>query len=476
MSNVKKLISHTAIYGLSSIIGRTLNWFLVPLYTRVLAESDYGVSNTIYAYAGFMLIFMSIGMETAFFRFSKSKDYSNNIFALLYSNVLIISLILLLFSKQISFALGVQHFVFPFALTIITLSLDALCILPFAKLRNEEKAFHFVTIKLLNIAINIGLNLYFYWFKKQTDVTYMFWANAIASAATYLLLLPQTFHFRFKFDVNKQVEILKYALPLVGVGLAGIVNEMIDRPMLLRLLPHSNAENLVMIGIYSASYKLSMIMTMFRQAYVLSAEPLFFKKSLEKDAREYYAKTLEYFMAASCIIFLSTTLFLPFIQYFVGEKYRSGMFIVPILLLANLFLGVYYNLSVWYKMSDKTNWGAIISIIGASITVLLNLILIPKFGYAGSAYATLICYILMVIISFALGQKKYFIPYNTLKLFSMLFFTLTLFLFSKYFFSIANVTVAIQVVFNVFLLIVQTIALVFIHKKFPNRAKSNSIK
>jgi O-antigen/teichoic acid export membrane protein len=416
LSNVKKLISHTAIYGLSSIIGRTLNWFLVPLYTRVLPESEYGISNTIYAYAGFMLIFMSIGMETTFFRFSKDKTYTNNIFALLYANVILIAGLLIIFSNKISLLLNLENVSLAFILTVLTLAFDTLCLLPFAKLRIDDKPFHFVSIKLINIAINIGLNLYFYWFLKQDNVVYMFVANAVASIFTYILLMPQTFQFKIEWNIAKQKEILKYSVPLVIVGLAGIINEMIDRPMLQKLLPYTNSENLALIGIYSASYKLSMIMTMFRQAYVLSAEPLFFKKSTTSDAKPYYAKTLEFFVAASCIIFLITTLMLPYIQFFIGSNYRSGISIVPVLLFANLTLGIYYHISVWYKMSDKTNWGALISIFGAVITIILNYFLIPKFGYKGAAYATFICYISMVCISFYIGQKKYFIAYNIPKI------------------------------------------------------------
>lgn len=424
--SIKKLTKHTAIYGLSSIFGRALNWLLVMLYTRTFSQSDFGVVSEIQAYAGFLVVLYSIGMETTFFRFSKTSSenntYKDSIFTLLLSNILVLSLFFLLLTPNISRWLQYPQYAMCVALTFGAIAFDSLVILPFAQLRLNEKPIRFVLIRLSNIAVNIALNVYFFVFlkHKHLGIEYLFISNFVASVATFLLLITEFLKFKIVFNFYHFRNVLNYALPLLVVGFAGIINEVIDRPMLKHWLPYSVDKNLEQVGIYSSNYKLAMILTMFRQAYQMGAEPLFFKKSSDSDAREYYAKAMEYFVAVCCVLYLGVSLFLNYAMLYEGKSFREGIHIVPTLLMANLFLGIYYNLSVWYKMSDKTNCGAIISIVGALSTIVLNLFLIPIFGYSGAAYATFLCYVIMVLLSYFVSKKHYPIPYRVWVIGSMI--------------------------------------------------------
>ena len=426
---LKKLASQTAIYGLSSIFGRFLNYLLVPLYTYYFTAAQYGVVSEFYAYSGFLSVFLLLGFETGYFRFRSDhpKAYSTALSFILLLNVSI-ALLLLTFNGTISNALNYAmhpEYVICFALI---LSLDALAALPFAKLRAENRALRFASIKIVEIILTVVLSLFFivlcpklqaqtipwlsYVYHEEIGVGYIFLANLIASASKFIFLTPQLKEIRVGFDWVLFKSMAKYSLPIVVISFAGIVNEMLDRALLKYLLPYDNATNLAQLGIYSACYKLSILMTLFIQAFRYAVEPFFFSYSKKSDATLMYARILHYFTIFCVFIFLLVTLYLDFFKYFIGEEFRAGLKVVPVLLLANLFLGIYVNLSIWYKLSDRTLMGAGVSLFGAGLTIALNFYWIPLLGYMGSAYATLICYAAMAALSYALGQKYYPVAYD----------------------------------------------------------------
>lgn len=441
MNPLKKLAGQTAIYGLSTIVGRLLNYLLLPVYTRVFLPGEFGVFTEIYAYVGFLMVLFTYGMETAYFRYSeKQKDYHvvfSTAFISILASTLIFTGILIAFSESIAQLIEYpQHpeYIIWFALI---LGFDALTAIPFARIRQKNQALKFAAIKLVNILVNIGLNLFFLvlcpWvvknnadsaftdfvnaiYQPEIGVGYVFIANLFASGLTFLITSTEIFNHQIKFDKKLLGQMLKYALPLLVVGFAGIVNEMIDRIMLRRLLPYSDEQNLALLGIYGACYKLSILITLFTQAFRYAAEPFFFSQSNSENAREIYAQIMNYFVIAGSFAFLAIMLYIDTAKYFIGTEYHSGLKVVPVLLMANLFLGIYYNLAIWYKLTDKTLIGAVISIGGALITILLNVLLIPVLGYMGSAWATLACYTTMVIASYLWGKKHYPVHYEISKL------------------------------------------------------------
>jgi O-antigen/teichoic acid export membrane protein len=431
MSLIKKLAGETAVYGLSSIVGRFLNYFLVPLYTNIFLTSEYGIVVDLYAWVGLLMVLFVYRMETGFFRFGtkpedRDKAYSTLSTALLITTPLFCGL-LIYFAEPIADWMkypGQTNYIIWFALI---LGLDALSAIPFAKLRLDGRPWVFAGIKLTNIGINISINLFFlllcpYLVNKGYDMSwiynpnwgieYVFIANLSASAITLLLLLPSYFKTKFEFDKTLLRKALIYILPLVLVGLAGIVNEVIDRVLQKWLLPYDDVTNQGLIGIYGACYKLAMLLSLFTQAFNYAAEPFFFRNASRKDAMPIYAKVALYFTVVGALGFLGITLYMDIAKWFIGEDYWDGLVIVPILLLANLCLGVYYNFAIWYKLKDKTMIGAYIAIGGALITLALNYWWIPRIGYIGSAWATLICYASMAIACYVVGRKYYPVPYD----------------------------------------------------------------
>lgn len=436
---LRKLASQTAIYGLSSIFGRFLNYLLVPLYTYYFTATQYGVVSEFYAYSGFLSVFLLLGFETGYFRFRSDNPnaYATALSFIVLLNLSIFALITT-FNATISSALNYENhheYVLYFALI---LTFDAIAALPFARLRAENLAFRFASIKIFEILLTVALSLFFivwcpklqaqnfewmsYIYSPEIGIGYIFLANLLASGAKLLFLLPQLFGFHAGFDWQLFKKMARYSLPIVVISFAGIINEMLDRALLKYLLPFDNATNLAQLGIYSACYKLSILMTLFIQAFRYAAEPFFFSYSKNADAKLVYARVLHYFSIFCVFIFLLVTLYLDFFKYFIGKEFRAGLHIVPILLLANLFLGLYVNLSIWYKLSDRTLMGAVVSVFGASLTVVLNFYWIPKFGYTGSAYATLVCYAAMTVLSYLLGQKFYRVDYDVKSVLGYLLF------------------------------------------------------
>ena len=444
---IKKLASQTAVYGLSSIIGRFLNYLLTPLYTYSFIPQEFGVVVELYTYTSFLAVILTYGMETAFFRFSVSQKDDNSVFSTATISILITTLTFLLLGiflhQNIANFLGYSHNTNYIIWFILIIAIDALTAIPFAKLRQQNKALKFALIRLVNIGVNIFLNIFFivwapkyfseYWFYNSTiGVGYIFIANLLASFVTLILLLPEFKFLKNGFSILLWKQMMKYAFPLLIAGLAGMINETMDRVLLKFLLP-SNSNIMEQLGIYGACYKISIIMTIFIQTYRYAAEPYFFNEHKKSDAKNTYAQTMKYFFIVCMFIFLLTTFYLDIVKLFIGEAYREGLNVVPILLLANLALGVFFNLSVWYKLSRQTKFGAYLTILGAVITIVANFILIPILGYTGAAWATLICYFVMTVTSYFIGQKFYTIPYDLKKI--GLYFALgMLFYFVDYYF------------------------------------------
>ena len=437
---IKRLAGQTVIYGLSSIVGRLLNYLLVPLYTHLIFETqEYGVVTLMYSYVAFLLVILTYGMETAFFRYYESHPenrltiFSTTLFSVLSTSSLFI-LITNFFKQPIANTLGFAEYPEYIAWMGIIVGLDAITAIPFARLRAENKPLKFALIKFVNIGVNIGLNLFFLlfcpWVLDQgpeslrpfiaafydpaMGVGYVFISNLVASIVTFLLLVPVMLRSKFAFSGSLLRTMLLYALPLMIAGLAGVVNESLDKILLKYILPEDIAMS--QVGIYGACYKISIMMTIFIQAFRFAAEPFFFSQAAKKDAPELYAQVMKYFIIACLFIFLGITLFIDIVKHFIGEAYREGLAVVPILLLANMFLGIYFNLSIWYKLTGQTRYGARIAIIGAVVTILLNLWWIPVWGYFGSAWATLVCYLLMTFLSFIWGQKYFPVPYEVKRL------------------------------------------------------------
>lgn len=434
MGKIKQLAGQTAVYGLSSIIGRLLNYLLVPLYTNIFTTGQYGVVTELYAYLSFLIIVLTYGMETGFFRFWESekgniKVYSTSLISLFISSFVFIVLVIV-FSKPIASVLQYSnHSEYVIWLGII-IGFDALSAIPFVYLRQQNKALKFALIKLTNIIICVGLNLFFlllcplltksgfkipYWiYNSEIGIGYIFISNMLASIITLIMLIP-TMKIKLSFDIVIWKKMLLYSLPLLIAGLAGMVNETFDRAMLKRLLTDTSTA-MEQLGIYGANYKVSILMTLFIQTFRYAAEPFFFNQAKEKNAKELYAEVMKYFIIFGLMIFLGVLLYLDIIKYFIGENFRSGLKVVPILLLANLFLGIFFNLSIWYKLTNKTRWGAYLAIFGAAITIGLNFWLIPIIGYMGAAWATLICYFAMMTASYFLGNVYYKVNYPLLRI------------------------------------------------------------
>ena len=431
MNPLKKLASQTAIYGLSSVIGRLLNYLLVPLYTRYFLPEEYAVVIEMYAYVAFLVIVLTYGLETAFFRFSKKENdgkvvYSTALISLIISSFIFV-LLMFVWSSSIANYLGYgiePRFIQWFAIIV---GLDAISSISFAKLREEEKAVRFVTIKLFSIFINIGLNLYFI-MHKGFGIEYIFISNLISSIFTILCLVPEMAKVKFTFDKILWKKMMIYALPLLIAGLAGTTNETVDRILLKHLLPNPETAPYE-LGLYGAFYKLSIIMILFIQTFRFAAEPFFFAQHKQKEDRKIYADVMKYFTIVTIVIFLAVTIFYDFVIDFLGPAYHDerGFLTVSILLLANLFLGIFFNLSIWYKLTEKTIFGAYLAIFGAIITLVLNLILIPKIGFVGSAWATLICYLSMTVVSYFIGQKHFPISYQVGRISAYLFSMLVIY-------------------------------------------------
>jgi O-antigen/teichoic acid export membrane protein len=472
MSVLKKLAGQTAVYGLSSIVGRFLNYLLVPIYTRVFVGTEgvaeYGVSTYFYSVAAFGAVIYTYGMETAFFRFAqKEGEKPEKVFATatwsLVLSSLVLSLLIFLFADSWAKWAGYAGKGAYFSFFAIIFAADSISTIPFAWLRKQNDALRFALLRLLSIGVNIGLNLLCYVVLPylaakglgqplDLSVRWMFIANVLSSLVVLPFFKKEFQMLRFGFDKILWRKMFDYAYPIIFMGLAGMINETFDRILLKKLLPDPSTAD-YQIGIYGAVYKLSIIMTLFIQAFRFAAEPFFFAQAKGEDAKQTYADVLQYFIMVCSIIFVGVLLFLDVFKHFIGVSYHSGLKVVPILLLANLFLGAYYNLSIWYKLTDKTRLGALVSIVGAVITLILNYLWIPYFGYEGSAWATLICYFSMAAISFFLGQHYYPVPYKTKRTLSYLALALATYLISELIKDNLGYSIYQMIAINIILLI-----------------------
>ena len=435
MSGIKKLAGQTLWYGVSSIFGRLLNYLLTPILTAIFLEREYGKISVLFTIAALLNIFYTYGMETSYFRFAamqpEKKVYNTTSTSIWISTTLFTAILLLLVPPIAEFyELGKNPEYITWIILIV--ALDTLSVLPFAKLRFEGRPRKFAFIKVINIIVNVGLVLFFYLvckpayenntgsffaslYKPEIGLGYVIIANMIASGLTLVLLSKELFQFRFRINPVFWKELISYSWPLIIVGFGGIINETIDRTMLLKLLPGSPDQNFAVSGIYSANYKLAILIVLFIQAFRLGAEPFFFKQSTGENAPRVYARVMKFFVIACCFCFLGVTMFLDIWKHFMSvnthPNYALGLKVVPILMLAKIFLGIYYNLSIWYKLKDRNLTGAWITLGGALITFIINWFLIPVWGFMACAIATIACYGFMMVTSYILGQRHYPVPY-----------------------------------------------------------------
>ena len=436
MTRLKTLYKQTFIYGLATVVPKMLSFLLVRLHTdkSVLENvADYGDVSLIFAYFVLFNVLLAYGMETAFFRFFNSNENKETVLSTSAISLLLTSTLVLVFGYFFRGHISdLTHIDTDYIVLVLwILFLDALVIIPFAYLRALGKPITYTVVKLINVVLNLGLNVvlllflnswaesssfWAQWYQPNFEVHYIFIANLVASAATLILLIPFYFKLNYRFKTALWKQMLRYAVPVLVAGVAFSINETFDRIMLERLLPENLSKEA--IGTYSACYKLALFMTLFATAYRLGIEPFFFSNAKDKDAKMNYAKILEFFVIFGALILLVVVVFVDVLKLILipNEAYWDAMAVVPILLLAYLFLGVYHNLSVWYKVTDRTNYGAYISIIGALITLGINILFIPTYGYMASAVATLLAYAVMASISYGLGQQHYAIPYNVKKI------------------------------------------------------------
>ncbi len=434
MSVFKKLFKQTFIYGLATVLPRVLAVILVPLYTTVMLPEEYGVYATLMAYLILGNVLLSYGMETAFFRFiTKDADNQKIVQSTTLTSISVSTLVFLgitlLFTNQIATVAEFKPEYVTYGLLI--LALDALVVLPFAWFRVNERPMRYAVVKIFNVVVNLAFNLFFLlllpklavnssfwdslWFP-ENKVAYVFVANLIASAVTLLVLLPLYVKIGFGFNKTIWKQMMKYAIPVLIAGIAFSVNEAFDRILLKYLLPENIAET--QVGLYSACYKLGMFMTLFVMAFRLGIEPFFFNHSGHENAKNTYATITKYFTLFGCLILLVVVVYIDVFKRILipNSQYWEALKIVPLILLANLFLGIYHNLSVWYKVTDRTKFGAYISVFAAIVTLVLNYVLIPIIGYMGSAIATLAAYGSMMVLSYLYGRKYYDVPYEVKKI------------------------------------------------------------
>lgn len=434
-SGIKKLAGQTVIYGLGTIVPRFLNYLLTPLLTYGFTAAEYGINSELYAYISFLNVIFTYGMETTFFNFSsklenKEEVYNTALISLILSSVFF-SLLFLIFAGSIADGLSTPNSIYlpQFIIwSVLIVASDAITAIPFAKLRLENKALKFSVLKLSNVVINFGLTIFFLkvckssydngetnfmssLYNPEIGIGYAFLANLLANCFTLILLSKQFAGLKFSLNIELLKKMLLYAWPLIILGFAGMINETLDRIILKKLIV-DKSEAQIAQGVYGACYKIAILMTIFIQAFRFAAEPFFFNKAKEKDSTKSYALVMKYFVIFCLFLFLATSLNLDWIKLFIGPNFRSGLNVVPILLMANLCLGVVYNLAIWYKLNGQTKYGAIIAIVGAIITIVVNVIFVPHHSYLASAWATLAAYSGMMVLSYVLGQKYFPIKYN----------------------------------------------------------------
>ena len=413
---MKSLAKDTAIYGLSSIIGKFLNYLLVPLYTYALARTDdYGIVTNLYAWTALLLVLLTYGMETGFFRFVNREDYdAKSVYKTAYWTLLststLFALLVIVFQQPLVSVLGYADHAEFVAMMFVTVAVDAFASIPFAHLRNQKRPILFAALKLLFVILNIAFNLLFLVILGKNDVFYVFLSNLMATGIQTLCLLPFTMPKGGRFDGKALKEMLRYSLPLLVLGVAGIMNQTLDRILFPYLYPGEDAQS--QLGIYGACFKVAMVMMMFTQAFRYAYEPFVFSKHKDRQSVEAYADAMKYYIIFSYLILLGVIFYLDIFRYIVSSAYWEGLKIVPVVLWTYVFQGVYFNLSFWYKLTDETKWGAYFSLIGLCITLVLQIVGVPIIGYWASCGSSLVCYFVIMVLSYVIGQKKAPIPYD----------------------------------------------------------------
>ena len=417
MANLKSLAKDTAIYGLSSIVGRFLNYLLVPLYTYYMPHDtgDYGISTNIYAYTALILVLLTFGMETTLFRFANDERYkSDTVFSTVMATVGSLTIIFLLlifgFIGPISGALGYSEHPDYLLMMAVVVALDALQAIPFSYLRFQKRAIRFASLKLLFIALNIALNLIYFVLLGKTSVFYVFFINLLCTGFITLFFVPDLFKINWKFDGQLLRTMLGYSWPILILGIAGILNQVADKIIFPLVYPDESQAN-VLLGDYGSCVKIAMIMAMITQAFRYAYEPIVFAKSKDADKTEYYASAMKYFIIFTLLAFLCVVGWMPLLQYIIGANYREGLGVVPIVMAAEIMMGIYFNLSFWYKLIDKTIYGAWFSLTGCLVLFAVNIIFIPQYSYWACAWGGVAGYGTAMVLSYFVGQKKNPIPY-----------------------------------------------------------------
>lgn len=429
--SMKTLAKETAIYGISSIVGKFLNWMLVPLYTYVLKKAaDYGIVTNLYAWTALLLVILTYGMETGFFRFANDtendakKVYSTTLLCLLFTST-IFALCCVVLQHPIANLLGYPGHSEFISMLGIVVAMDAFACVPFAYLRYKKRPIRFACYKLLFVGLNIALNLFFLclcpkiqnwsiissWYNADYGVGYVFVANIMATAIQTMCLLPTILEARGGgFSGSLLKKMLKYSLPLLVLGVAGIMNQTLDRIVFPYLYAGEDAQD--QLGIYGACFKVAMVMMMFTQAFRYAYEPFVFSKHKDRKSVEAYADAMKYYLIFSYLILIGMTVYLDILKYIIAPGYWEGLRVVPVVLWTYIFQGIYFNLSFWYKLTDKTHYGAIFSIAGLIITALLQVVLVPHFSYMASAASNLVCFFVIMLLSYFIGRKYLEVPYD----------------------------------------------------------------
>jgi O-antigen/teichoic acid export membrane protein len=477
-------------YGVSSIAARFISYLLTPYLTRlsVLPVSDYGKMSLVYAAIPLLNVLFTYGFETAYFRFSQRKEYQNSIYSTasisLFISTIVLSSLLWMFHGSLASFAGVADQPQLIKLSIFIIAIDTLTAIPFAKLRQDGRPILYAVIRICSILLNIVSTVFFlsycpkiiadnpnswinlFYSTDISPVTYIIIANLLSSALTLLLLMGQIGSIKLHFNIRLWKEMIVYALPLIIVGMGGMINETFDRLMLHWWVPGSDTFKEEQVGIYSACYKLSLLISLFIQAFRMGAEPFFFKQAEGLNPQRTYARVMKFFVITVTLMFLFVSLYLPIFKYFIGETYWAGLAVVPILLLANIFLGIYYNLSIWYKLGNKTKAGAFITLIGVAITIIINRLFIPTYGYMACAWATFFCYGSMMVISYVWGQKEYRIPYAWKKLVAYIVIVVTFYFIHKGLTALLPYTIVSLIIASILLFVYTWFILLVERKEF----------
>lgn len=418
MAGLKSLAKDTAIYGISSIVGRFLNYLLVPIYTISMPASTggYGVITNMYAITALLLVLLTCGMETGFFRFAnKGEDDPVKVYSTTLLTVGAISLsflaVCLLFLKPIAGVMGYEEHPWYLGMMLIVIAMDAIQAIPFAYLRYKNRPIKFAALKMLFIFVSIALNIVYFVLMKGTNVGAAFLINLICTSLVMICLISELRGFRYTLDRDLMKRMFRYSFPILILGIAGILNQVVDKIIFPFVYPDPEEAD-IQLGIYGATSKIAMIMAMFTQAFRFAYEPFVFGKSKEKDNREMYAQAMKFFIIFTLLAFLAVMFYLDILRYVIGRDYWEGLKVVPIVMAAEMFMGIYFNLSFWYKLTDETKWGAYFSLTACAVVILMNVFLVPVYGYMACAWAGFTGYAIAMLLSYFVGQKKYPIRYD----------------------------------------------------------------